>query len=89
MTQNDNVAANGQTKNGQTQNGSNVLSIVSFVLSAIGLFFIPIIFGGAAIITAGVGIARKERLSKIALIVAIVATIAGIALGALVLSASA
>lgn len=83
MTQDDNAANSGQTKS-----GSNVLSIVSFILSAIALFFIPILFGGAAIITAAVGITRKERLSKIALIVAIVATIAGIALGALLVSAT-
>ncbi|MGB3187561.1 MAG: hypothetical protein WBG36_01410 [Ornithinimicrobium sp.] len=83
MTQNDNFAAHGQKKS-----ASNMLSIVSFVLSAIGLFFIPIIFGGAAIITAAVGLSRKEPLSKIALIVAIVATVAGFLLGALVLTAN-
>lgn len=80
-----NQAAN----NEPPKSGSNLLSIISFVLAAIAVVFIPILFGGAAIITAAVGITRKERLSKIALIVAIVATIAGFVLGALVLGASA
>ncbi|MBW8173084.1 hypothetical protein K0651_08495 [Ornithinimicrobium sp. Arc0846-15] len=80
-----NQAAN----NEPSKSGSNLLSIISFVLAAVAVVFIPILFGGAAIITAAVGITRKERLSKIALIVAIVATIAGFVLGALVLSASA
>ena len=65
-----------------TRSGAPVLSIVSFVLSAIALVFIPILFGGAAIACAAVAMNRKERLGKIALVVAIIATIAGIAIGA-------
>ena len=65
-------------------NQSNVLSIVSFVLSALAVVILPIVFGVAAIICGGVAVSRKERLGKIALVVSVVATILGFALGALV-----
>lgn len=64
-----------------------VLPIVSFVLSAIAVFFVPILFGGAAIVLAAISMSRRERLSKPALIVSIVATILGVVLGALVMGA--
>ncbi|MDD9206973.1 hypothetical protein PU560_10915 [Georgenia sp. 10Sc9-8] len=73
---------------GRTDSGSNVLSIIAFVLSAIALFFIPLVFGGAAIIAAIIALVRKERLAKIALIVAIAATVLGMVLGAIILSAT-
>lgn len=63
---------------------SNVLSIVSFVLSAIAVFILPIVFGVAAIICGGVAVGRKERLGVIALVVSVVATILGFVLGYLV-----
>lgn len=66
--------------------GTPVLSIITFVLSAIAILFLPIVFGLAGIVTGIVAVVRKERLGKIALIVAIVATIIGFALGALVVS---
>jgi len=64
-----------------------VLSIVSFVLSAIAVFFFPILFGTGAIVTAAIALSKRQRLAKIALAVAIVATIAGFALGALAVGA--
>ncbi|GLY33943.1 hypothetical protein Kisp02_73080 [Kineosporia sp. NBRC 101731] len=67
---------------------SNALSIVSFVLSALAVFILPIVFGVAAIICGGVAVSRKERLGKIALAVSIVATILGFALGYLVFANS-
>ncbi|MFC4553970.1 hypothetical protein [Georgenia faecalis] len=72
---------------GTGNGGSNVLSIVSFPLSAIAILFFPIIFGVVAIILAAVGLARKERLAKIALVVAIAATVTGMLLGAMAVSA--
>jgi hypothetical protein len=66
--------------------GTPVLSIITFVLSAIAVLFLPIVFGLAGIVTGIFAVVRKERLGKIALIVAVVATIVGFALGALVLS---
>lgn len=66
--------------------GTPVLSIITFVLSAIAILFLPIVFGLAGIVTGIVAVVRKERLGKIALIVAVVATVVGFALGALVMS---
>ncbi len=68
------------------QSTTSVLSIISFVLSGISLFLFPIIFGAAAIVTGAVALGRKERLGKIALIVAIAATVIGMVLGAIVYS---
>ena len=61
-----------------------VLPIVSFVLSAIAIFFVPIVFGGAAIVLAAIALSKHQRLAKAALIVAIVATVLGMVLGAIV-----
>jgi len=63
-----------------------VLSIITFVLSAVAVLFLPIVFGLAGIVTGIVAVVRKERLGKIALVVAVIATIVGFALGALVMS---
>ncbi|MBT0770232.1 hypothetical protein KIH74_14925 [Kineosporia sp. J2-2] len=63
---------------------SNVLSIVSFALSALAVAILPIVFGVAAIICGGVAVSRRERLGKTALAVSVVATILGFALGYLV-----
>jgi hypothetical protein len=65
---------------------SSTLSIISFVLSAIAVFIVPIIFGLAAIICGGVAVARKERLGPVALGVSVVATILGFVLGYIVWS---
>jgi hypothetical protein len=61
-----------------------VLPIISFVLSAVALFFLPIVFGIAAIVLAAIALSRRERLAKVALAVAILATVIGMALGFLV-----
>ena len=63
-----------------------VLPIISFVLSAIALFFLPIVFGIAAIVLAAVALSRRERLAKVALVVAILATTIGMLLGFLVVA---
>ncbi|GIG36520.1 hypothetical protein [Cellulomonas pakistanensis] len=67
--------------------GTPVLSIITFVLAAIGLFFLPIVFGLAGIVTGIVAVVRKERLGKIALIVAVAATVLGFVLGAIAFNA--
>ena len=56
------------------QQPPNRLSIVAFVLAAIALIILPIVFGVAGIACAAVALRRGERLGKIALIVAIAAT---------------
>ena len=63
-----------------------VLPIVSFVLSAVALFVLPIVFGVAAIVCAAIALSRRQRLAKAALVVAIIATVLGMVLGAIVLA---
>jgi hypothetical protein len=77
-------ATSGVARTGSTP----VLPIVSFVLSGIAVFFVPILFGIAAIVTAAIALSRRERLAKAALIVAIAATILGFVLGAVVAGAA-
>ena len=62
----------------------SALVLGAFVLSAVAIFFIPILFGGAAIALAGVAVARKQPLATIALWVAIGATLLGIVFGVIV-----
>ncbi|MFD6431809.1 hypothetical protein [Streptomyces venezuelae] len=65
----------------------NVLSIIAIVMGAIGLLFLPIVFGLGGLILAVVAkFARHERLSTIALIVGAVGLIGGMILGAVVAS---
>ena len=69
----------------QQSKPSNVLSIISFPLAAIALLFVPILFGGAAIVLASIAkFAKKEPLGTVAFVIAIVATVVGIVLGAIV-----
>jgi hypothetical protein len=60
---------------------SPVLSVAAFMLGAIGLLFIPILFGGAAVICAAIALSRKEKPAGIALAFSIVTTIAGLIIG--------
>jgi hypothetical protein len=60
------------------------LSIVAFVLAAISLLFIPILFGAGSIICAALAMRRGERLAKVALVLGIVGTVLGIVIGVLV-----
>ncbi len=71
-----------------TKKQANTLSIVSFVLSAIAVVILPIVFGVLAIVCGGVAVSRKERLGVPALVVSIVATLLGFALGYLVFANS-
>ncbi len=60
---------------------SPVLSAAAFILGTIGLLFIPILFGGAAVVCAVIAMSRKEKPAGIALAFSIVATIAGLIIG--------
>lgn len=76
------AAPYGQPQYGQpAATGAPVLSIVAFVLSAIALLFVPILFGGAAIVCAVFAGRRHEKPAKVALIVSIVCTVLGIVIG--------
>ncbi|MFF5719227.1 hypothetical protein [Streptomyces buecherae] len=65
----------------------NVLSIIAIVLGAIGLLFLPIVFGLGGLVLAIIAkFVRHERLSTIALIVGAVGLIGGMILGAVIAS---
>lgn len=65
---------------------SNVLSILAIVSGVIAVLILPIIFGPIGIVLGIVAKVRHERLSTIAIIVAVVGMILGFALAALVVS---
>lgn len=66
---------------------ARVLAIISFVCSAIALFFLPPLFGLAAIVLGIISHVKGDRLGMWAWIVGVVALIAGMALAAAVMSA--
>ncbi|MCE7002935.1 hypothetical protein LWC34_08845 [Kibdelosporangium philippinense] len=76
-----------QTARPQPVTGARVCSIISFVLSAIAILFLPIVFGLAAIVLTVVGFAMGDKvLGKWAIPVAVVATALGFFLGYLAMS---
>lgn len=72
--------ADTQTQSTATPAG-RTYSIIAFVLSAVAVLFLPIIFGPAAAILAGIGMSKGDPIAKWALTAAILCTIAGFALG--------
>lgn len=72
----------------QASSSGRVLSILGFVFGAIAVLFVPILFGPAGIVCAGIATAKGDRLGKPALVVAIVGMIVGFVLGAVVFAAS-
>lgn len=72
----------------QASSSGRVLSILGFVFGAIAVLFLPIVFGPAGIICAGIATAKGDRLGKPALAVAIGGMILGFVLGAVVFAAS-
>jgi len=69
-----------------TNQGSQSLSTASFILSGIGLFFLPILFGPIAIGLAIGAKSKKESRADLALGLAIGAMVMGMILGALIWS---
>ena len=76
------------TSNQSGTSTARVLTIISFVCSAIALVFFPIVFGPVAIVLAAIALTKSDPLAKWALGVAIACTIGGFILGAVVISAS-
>jgi hypothetical protein len=66
------------------RNTRNTFSILAIVFGVVAVIFFPIVFGVAAIVLAVVARSKGERLSRIALPVAIVGTVVGFILGYLV-----
>lgn len=68
------------------QRDSNLFSMLAIVLGVIAVIFFPIVFGVGAIILGAIAKRKQERPANIGLVVAIVGTIAGFILGAIVYS---
>jgi hypothetical protein len=65
---------------------SNTYSILGITFGGVSFLLFPIVFGPAAIILAVVAKTKNERLGNIALTVAILGTLFGFILGAVVFS---
>ena len=75
---------NPQTNQPVAAKPSNLFSILAIVFGVIAILFLPIVFGIAAIVLGAIAVSKKEPLAKIGLTVAIVGTVAGFVLGAIV-----
>ncbi|MBL7261887.1 DUF4190 domain-containing protein [Paractinoplanes lichenicola] len=58
----------------------NPFSIAAFVLAAVSVLAFPIFAGPAAVILGVVGLYRKERLAKLAVVLGVIGPVAGVAL---------
>jgi hypothetical protein len=65
-----------------------VYVILAFVLGAVAVLFLPIVFGPVSIAMAAIGMSKGDPLGRWALAFAIAATIVGFALGVVVYNAS-
>jgi len=63
---------------------SNGLSTAAIVLGAIGLLFLPVVFGTAGLVLGIVAKTKKEPRANVAIAVGIVSLVAGVILGAIV-----
>jgi hypothetical protein len=75
-----------QTSTPQSTSTSNLFSILAIVFGVVAVLFLPIVFGIGAIVLAGIALSKHEPLAKIAMVVAVVGTVAGFVLGAIVYS---
>jgi hypothetical protein len=64
----------------------NTLSIIGIVCGVVAVLFLPIVFGPVGIILGIIGKTRNEKLSTIAIVVAVVGMVAGFILGAVVMN---
>ena len=67
---------------------SNTFSTWAIVVGCLALLFLPILLGPAALLLAGIALSKKEPRATVAMVVAVVGTVGGFALGALVVAAS-
>lgn len=70
----------------QPPSNGNGFSIAGIVLGAVALLFVPPLFGILGIVFAGIGLNKRERLAKVALIVSIVGLVLGMVLGVIVMT---
>ena len=62
----------------------NGFSIAAFVLAAIAVLFLPIVFGLLAVVLGAIALRRGEPHGRLALILGVAGTVAGFALGAVI-----
>jgi len=75
--------------NTSRRSDARILTIISFVLGAIALFFVPVVLGPIGAVLGFVGMARGDKpLGMWAGIWCIVATIIGVVLAAVLLNAA-
>ena len=67
-----------------TQSSGNTFSIIAIVLGALSFLFLPIILGPVSIVLAIIGKNKQEKLSTVALVVAILGTVIGLIMGAII-----
>jgi hypothetical protein len=61
-------------------------SLIAFVCAAIGVLFLPIILGPAAIILGIIANQKRDSLGKWAIVAGVVSLLVGVALGAILMS---
>ena len=66
----------------------NTLSIIAIICGVVAVILLPIVFGPVGIVLGIIGKTRNEKLSTIAIAVAVVGMIAGFVLGYLVMKQS-
>lgn len=65
-----------------------LFSVLGMVFGAIAVLIVPIVSGAVGMILAGVAIRKKEQLGKAAMGVAVIGTIAGILINAIIYSST-
>lgn len=65
----------------RVESETNGLSTAAAILAGISLFILPPVFGIAAIVCAGVALGKRETWAALAMSFAVVALIAGMAIG--------
>jgi len=65
---------------------SNTLSIIAIVCGVVAILFLPIVLGPIGIVLGIIGKTRNEKLSTVAIVVAVAGMIVGFVLGAIVMN---
>jgi thiol:disulfide interchange protein len=78
-----------ETTSTRSTTSGRTMTIISFVLSGIALFFFPPVFGGAALITGVVARSKGDHLATWAIVASVVAIVAGMAIGAAIVASNA
>ena len=78
------VMANPYVQQPMRPSASNNLSTIAIILAAIGLLFVPIVFGTAGLILGIVAKSKQEPRANVAIAIGIIGLVGGIILGAII-----